>query len=55
MKGRGAGDMLLFEGKDNYRLKETNYTTCPEGDNGWHIRAKELEIDNKNEGIKLKN
>ncbi|WP_292996060.1 LPS-assembly protein LptD [Nitrosomonas sp.] len=48
-KGRGAGDMLLFEGKDNYRLKETNYTTCPEGDNGWHIRAKELEIDNKNE------
>lgn len=48
-KGRGAGDMLLFEGKDNYRLKETSYTTCPEGDNGWHIRAKELEIDNKNE------
>lgn len=48
-KGRGAGDILLFEGKDNYRLKETNYTTCPEGDNGWHIRAKELEIDNKKE------
>ncbi len=48
-KGRGVGDMLLFEGKDNYRLKETNYTTCPEGDNGWHIRARELEIDNKNE------
>ena len=48
-KGRGSGDMLLFEGKDNYRLKETNYTTCPEGDNGWHIRAKELEINNKNE------
>ncbi|WP_305264064.1 LPS-assembly protein LptD [Nitrosomonas sp.] len=48
-KGRGAGDMLLFEGKDNYRLKEAHYTTCPEGDNGWHIRAKELEIDNKNE------
>lgn len=48
-KGRGAGDILLFEGKDNYRLKETNYTTCPEGDNGWYIRAKELEIDNKNE------
>ncbi len=48
-KGRGAGDILLFEGKDSYRLKETNYTTCPEGDNGWYIRAKELEIDNKNE------
>ena len=48
-KGRGAGDILLFEGKDNYRLKETNYTTCPEGNNDWYIRAKELEIDNKKE------
>ncbi len=48
-KGRGAGEILLFEGKDNYRLRETNYTTCPEGDNGWYIRAKELEIDNKSE------
>ncbi|MBA3754945.1 MAG: LPS-assembly protein LptD, partial [Nitrosomonas sp.] len=48
-KGRGAGSLLLFEGKDNYRLKETNYTTCPEGNNDWYIRAKELEIDNKKE------
>jgi len=30
-------------------LKETNYTTCPEGNNDWYIRAKELEIDNKKE------
>ncbi len=48
-KGRGAGSLLLFEGKDNYRLKEANYTTCPEGNDDWYIRAKELEIDNKKE------
>lgn len=48
-KGRGAGSLLLFEGKDNYRLKDANYTTCPEGNHDWYVRAKELEIDNKKE------
>ncbi|MBP6367556.1 MAG: LPS-assembly protein LptD [Nitrosomonas sp.] len=48
-KGRGAGSTLLFEGKDNYRLNDANYTTCPEGNHDWYIRAKELEIDNKKE------
>ncbi|PTQ85072.1 LPS-assembly protein LptD [Nitrosomonas ureae] len=48
-KGRGAGDILLFEGKDNYRIKDTNYTACPEGNHDWYLRAKELEIDNKKE------
>ncbi len=48
-KGRGAGSILLFEGKNNYRLKDANYTTCAEGNDDWYIRAKELEIDNKKE------
>ncbi|PSJ17947.1 LPS-assembly protein LptD [Nitrosomonas supralitoralis] len=48
-KGRGAGDILLFEGKDNYRIKDTNYTACPEGNHDWYLRAKEVEIDNKKE------
>ncbi|WP_292920770.1 LPS-assembly protein LptD [Nitrosomonas sp.] len=48
-KGRGAGDILLFEGKDNYRIKDTNYTACPEGNHDWYLRAKELRIDNKKE------
>ena len=48
-KGRGAGSKLLFEGNDNYRLKDASYTTCPEGNHDWYIRAKELEIDNKTE------
>ncbi len=48
-KGRGAGSLLLFEGKDHYRLKKASYTTCPEGNHDWYIRARELEIDNKKE------
>lgn len=48
-KGRGAGSALLFEGKNNYRLQEASYTTCPEGNDDWYVRAKELEIDHKNE------
>ncbi len=48
-KGRGAGDILLFEGKDHYRIKDTNYTACPEGNHDWYLRAKELEIDNEKE------
>ena len=48
-KGRGTADLMLFEGKNHYRLKKTNYTNCPEGNNDWFIRAKELEIDNERE------
>ncbi|MDP1559579.1 MAG: LPS-assembly protein LptD [Nitrosomonas sp.] len=44
--GRGTGDLLLFEGKDHYRLKNGSYTTCPEGNDDWFIRAKDLQIDN---------
>ena len=48
-KGRGAGDILYFEGKDHYRIKETNYTTCPPRKRDWYLRATELEIDNNQE------
>jgi len=48
-KGRGAGDILYFEGKDHYRIKETNYTTCPPRKRDWYLRADELEIDNNKE------
>lgn len=47
--GRGAGSLLLFEGKDHYRLKDGSYTTCPEGNEDWYIRAGDLAIDNKKE------
>ena len=45
-EGRGTGELLLFEGEDNYRLKKGSYTTCPEGNNDWYIRASDLKIDN---------
>lgn len=44
--GRGTGDLLLFEGEDNYRLKSGSYTTCPKGNNDWYIRAGDLKINN---------
>lgn len=45
-EGRGTGELLLFEGEDNYRLKKGSYTTCPDGNNDWYIRAGDLKIDN---------
>lgn len=46
-EGRGTGELLIFEGEDNYRLKKGSYTTCPEGNNDWYIRAGDLQIDNE--------
>ncbi|MBV6447178.1 MAG: LPS-assembly protein LptD [Nitrosomonas sp.] len=48
-RGRGAGDILYLEGKDHYRVTETNYTTCPDRRHDWYLRAKELEVDNAKE------
>ncbi len=45
-EGRGTGELLLFEGEDNYRLKKGSYTTCPDGNDDWYIRASDLKIDN---------
>ena len=46
-KGRGTGTVLFLEGEDNYRLKKGQYTTCPTGTDDWFVRAKDLQIDNK--------
>ncbi|MCC8997650.1 MAG: LPS-assembly protein LptD [Nitrosomonas sp.] len=48
-RGRGSGQTLFFEGKNNYRVEKTSYTTCPEGNHDWYIRATDLKIDNKKE------
>lgn len=47
--GRGTAEILFFEGKDHYRLKEAQYTTCPGINPAWYVRASELEIDNNKE------
>lgn len=45
--GRGNAKLLLFEGEDNYRIRQGSYTTCPAGDDDWMLLADDLAIDNK--------
>ena len=47
--GRGTGEQLFFEGKNQYRLKKGEYTTCPVDDEDWYIRASDLKIDSEKE------
>lgn len=42
---RGDADKLLFEGKDQFRLENTAYTTCPAGQDDWFLHVNELELD----------
>ncbi|MBE7526325.1 LPS-assembly protein LptD [Betaproteobacteria bacterium PRO4] len=44
--GRGSGEQLLLEGKNQYRFRKARYTTCPEDNHDWYILADDLEIDN---------
>ncbi len=48
-RGRGTGELLLFEGKNNFQLIKSNYTTCPKGNDDWYIRSSDLKIDTKEE------
>jgi LPS-assembly protein len=49
---RGYANMVLFEGENQYRLRQATYTTCPAGDNDWYMQADDLEINNtKKAGI----
>ena len=45
--GRGNANLLLFEGENNYRVRQGSYTTCPAGDDDWMLLADDLEVDNK--------
>jgi len=45
--GRGNARLLLFEGENNYRVRQGSYTTCPAGDDDWMLLADDLEVDNK--------
>jgi LPS-assembly protein len=47
--GRGSGETLFFEGKNQYRLKGGSYTTCPIDQEDWFIQAKDLKIDSTTE------
>ena len=43
--GRGNAEKLFFEGPQQYRLEQANYTTCPVGNDDWYLRARDLKID----------
>lgn len=43
--GKGGADLLLFEGKNKYRMRNASYTTCPVGNDDWFLRVNNLEID----------
>ena len=42
---RGYADMLMFEGDNHYRFRQTTYTTCPAGDNDWLLNVADLQLD----------
>ena len=43
--GRGNAEKLFFEGPQQFRLEQANYTTCPVGNDDWYLRARDLKID----------
>lgn len=44
--GRGSGDLLLINGRDNYQLKNGRYTSCPKGNDDWYLETDDLVVDN---------
>ena len=49
-QARGEANEFQFEGRNHYRAKQGNYTTCGPGQDDWYIRAGDLDI-NKNTEI----
>lgn len=49
---RGRAERLLFEGKNQYRAEQGEYTTCEPGKDDWFIRSRDLHIDrDRNVGV----
>jgi len=48
-QGRGSSSLIEFLGHDRLVLHDAVYTSCGPGDNGWWIKANELEIDRGDE------
>jgi LPS-assembly protein len=45
VSARGKAEAIEFLGEDQYRIKDGLFTTCKPGDDGWYIRADELDLD----------
>ena len=42
---RGQAESIEFLGENQYRIKDGFFTTCKPGDDGWLVRADELDLD----------
>src|SRR5713101_6909875 len=42
---RGEAETIEFLGENQYRIKDGFFTTCKPGDDGWLVRADELDLD----------
>lgn len=43
---RGYANLVMFEGENQYRLRQATYTTCPAGEDDWLLQVDDMEINN---------
>jgi len=43
--GRGKAETMELLGEDKYRIKDGIFTTCKPGDDGWYVKADEIDLD----------
>ncbi len=45
VSARGEAETIEFLGENQYRIKDGFFTSCKPGDDGWLVKADELELD----------
>jgi LPS-assembly protein len=45
VSARGQAESIEFLGENQYRIKDGFFTSCKPGDDGWLVRADELDLD----------
>src|SRR5215472_10600166 len=43
--GRGEAERMEMLGEDKYRITNGRFTSCKPGDDGWYVRARQLDLD----------
>ncbi len=44
IEGRGVAERVLFEGPGVFHAKKASFTTCEPGNDGWQMRAEDLQL-----------
>ncbi len=44
-RGRGSATVTHLEDRDRTKLENVSYTTCAPGDDGWMLKASDMELD----------